>query len=466
MVSTLKLHNTLTGRLETICAPNNIIRIYLCGITVYDESHIGHARTIIVFDTLNRFIRSKGYKVQLVQNFTDIDDKIINRARKEGLRAKDIALRYINDYFRDFDQLNILRADHYPRATDHIKDIIEMIQRLIEKKHAYISLNGIYFHVKSFIEYGKLSKKSIEELESGARVEVDTSKHDPLDFALWKFYSDEPLWDSPWGKGRPGWHIECSAMALKYLGNSIEIHCGGQDLIFPHHENEIAQSEAYSGKQFVKLWMHSGMVTTNTEKMSKSIGNVVSIQQAIGEFGINTLRIFCLSTKYSKPLDYTDKLLKESRQKWRQIETCAYELRCAISNGGELKKMEILSAETMKSFESALDNNLNTPLALREFMKFVTELNRLAASDKLTREISEFCSVFFTKMMYILGLRVTETTDIEKQHIEDLIITRNKLRDEKKFDASDMIRKRLIEEYSVELMDHKNRTTWKKLEKV
>jgi cysteinyl-tRNA synthetase len=450
---------------------DNIISIYLCGLTVYDNSHIGHARTIIFFDVLRRYLIFKGYKVKFIQNFTDVDDKIINRAKAEGLKAEEIAAKYTRNYFEDFDSLNVLRADQYPRATENIKEMINLIEALIEKGHAYLSLNGVYFRVKSFPDYGKLSKRSIEELESGYRIEVDPYKEDPLDFALWKFYSDQPVWQTPWGKGRPGWHIECSAMALKYLGCPFEIHGGGYDLVFPHHENEIAQSEAFSEKQFAKLWLHTGMVTINSEKMSKSLGNIVTIRQALNRWGMNTLRIYCISVQYSKPLDYTDKLLTESRQRWRQIETCAYELRFAgskeevlIKEAVEFETVKNLASESTREFQSAVEDNMNTTLALSVFMKFVTELNRYAASDKLSKPMAQLALEFFNNFMNVLGLKVIEATDEEKEEIEELIIVRNKLRAEKKFQSSDDIRKKLIEKYSVELMDHKDRTIWKKVE--
>jgi cysteinyl-tRNA synthetase len=489
----LKLYNTLSRQVEELehiatsnkenkvddskqDDNNNIIRIYLCGLTVYDDSHIGHARTIIFFDVLRRYLLFKGYKVKFVQNFTDVDDKIINRAKSEGLKAEEVAAKYTNSYFKDFDSLNVLRADLYPRATENIKEMINLIEGLIKKGHAYLSLKGVYFRVKSFSNYGKLSKRSIEELESGYRIEVDPSKEDPLDFALWKFYSDPPVWDSPWGKGRPGWHIECSAMALKYLDCPFEVHGGGHDLVFPHHENEIAQSEAFSEKQFAKLWLHTGMVTINSEKMSKSLGNIVTIQQALNRWGMNTLRIYCMSVQYSKPLDYTDKLLTESRQRWRQIETCAYELRFASSKeeegreggneGRDFEAVKELSAESMREFQSAIENDMNTTLAISIFMKFVTELNRYAAGDKLRKGMAQLALGFFSNFMYVLGLKVIEATDEEKKEIEELISVRNRLRAQKNFQSSDDIRKKLIEKYSVELMDHKDRTIWKKVENV
>ncbi|MGI0010027.1 MAG: cysteine--tRNA ligase, partial [Nitrosopumilaceae archaeon] len=284
-------------------------RIYVCGVTVYDESHIGHARTIIVFDTLRRFLESQGKKVQFIQNFTDVDDKIINRAKQENVLPLELSSKYISRYFEDFDRLNIKRADIHPKATEHIHDMIGLVQDLVEKKIAYVSKNGVYFSVLKFKEYGKLSKKKIDDLISGARIEVDETKNDPLDFALWKLESDEPKWKSPWGEGRPGWHIECSAMSLKYLGENFEIHGGGRDLIFPHHENEIAQSESHTGKTFAKIWMHTGMVTINGEKMSKSLGNIKSVDQVLKNWGPNVIRLFCISTHYSKPIDYSEELL-------------------------------------------------------------------------------------------------------------------------------------------------------------
>lgn len=447
-------------------APYNIIRIYLCGLTVYDNAHIGHARTIILFDVLRRYLLFRGHNVNFVQNFTDIDDKIINRAKKEGVAAEEIAAKYIRNYFTEFDCLNVLRANQYPRATENLREMIDLIEALIKKGHAYLSNNGVYFRVKSFSNYGNLSKRSLEELESGYRIEVDPYKEDPLDFALWKFYSESPVWDSPWGRGRPGWHIECSAMALKYFGNTFEIHGGGYDLVFPHHENEIAQSEAFTGRRFAKLWLHTGMVTINSEKMSKSIGNIVTIEEALGRWGMNTLRIYCISVHYSKPLDYTDKLLAECRQRWRQIETCAYELRFASKEGiGALDEIEKSSAQAMKAFESSMENNFNTTLALTAFMKFISEINRYAAADNLTQSMSRVALTIFNYLMDILGLKVVEATDTEIKEIERLIAIRNKLRTEKKFQSSDDIRKQLIDTYSVELMDHKDRTIWKKVER-
>ncbi|MGI0018977.1 MAG: cysteine--tRNA ligase [Nitrososphaera sp.] len=459
----MKLYNTLSRTAEELQPNGNSVRIYVCGVTVYDSSHIGHARTIIVFDVLRRYLMSKGYSVKFVQNFTDVDDKIINRAKKEGKSAEEISKTYIDAYYRDFAGLNVLKADQSPKATEHIGDMIRLIQGLVEKGHAYLTLNGVYFRVKSFAGYGKLSRKPVDELEAGARIEIDQSKEDPMDFALWKFYSEPPAWDSPWGKGRPGWHIECSAMALKYLGDTFEIHGGGHDLVFPHHENEIAQSESFTGKQYARLWMHSGMVTINSQKMSKSLGNIVSIDKALKAWGMNALRLYCLSVHYAKPLDYADELLIESAQRWRQIETCAYELRAA-AEGGDAGVVGKLASESEDAFGAAMDGDMNTSLALTEFLKFVTKLNQLAASDRLTGEMANAALPVFEKIMGILGLATVDATEQERKEIEEMVATRNSLRAEKKFKEADDVRKRLLER-SVELMDHKGRTVWKRVER-
>ncbi len=324
----MKIYNRLSDTLEEIgTKKDNNIRIYVCGITVYDDCHIGHARTIVVFDVLRRYLIQKGHNLIYVQNFTDVDDKIINKAKLEGKTPEEISSKYIVSYFEDFTKLNVLKADFYPKATEHISEIISAIKILKEKNYTYTTLNGIYFRVRSFPNYGKLSKKQIDELEEGSRIEIDALKEDPLDFALWKFSSDSASWESPWGRGRPGWHIECSVMVSKLLGNEIEIHGGGTDLIFPHHENEIAQSETFSEKKLAKLWMHVGMITINSEKMSKSLRNMILLKNALKRWGANVLRLYLISSQYSKPMDYNDAILYESLQKWRQIEHCFYELR-------------------------------------------------------------------------------------------------------------------------------------------
>ena len=439
------------------------IKIYLCGVTVYDESHIGHARTIIVFDVLRKYLESKKVQVELIQNFTDVDDKIINRAKDEKVSAQEISKRYIENYFRDFDKLNIQRATNYPKATEHIDDIIEFIKKLIDKGIAYVSENGVYFSVSKFPNYGKLSKKKIDELKSGSRIQIDETKKDPLDFAVWKFSDIEPLWDSPWGKGRPGWHIECSVMSMKYLGGNFDIHGGGRDLIFPHHENEIAQSEAHSDCKFAKIWMHVGMVTITGEKMSKSLGNTKSIKHVLENWGPNIIRLFCLSGHYSKVIDYSEEMLKENITKWRQVETCYFELIHANSNEQEdiSDKIKNISLE----FDKSLEDDLNTHLALSTFFQLVKETNRLAASEKLGIENAQIIMREFERISNILGLEVPKMNQEEKQEIDNLISNREKLREEKQFEKADEIRDEL-NEMNIELIDHKGKTIWMKKEKI
>jgi len=460
----LKLFNSLTDDYCEIKGNiGNTIRIYLCGITVYDDCHIGHARTIVVFDILRRYLSHKGLRVIFVQNFTDVDDKIISKARKEGAKADEISQKYIDRYFSDFSRLNVIKADFYPKATDHIPDMLTIIGELLRKDIAYQTQNGIYFRIKKFTPYGKLSKKTLGELESGSRIEIDSLKSDPLDFALWKFSQEEPVWNSPWGSGRPGWHIECSAMALKYLGSEIEIHGGGQDLIFPHHENEIAQSESYSNKIFSKLWMHVGLVTLNAEKMSKSIGNIMSVREALTKYGPNTLRLYLLNTHYSKPLDYSDSFLIEASQKWKQIENSIFELRAATGSGEQsIDKSKV--DKILSEFEAAMENNLNTSLALSSVLKLASMVNRLSSLGNLTRGSSRTILPIMESMLEVLGLEVLNVPDVERIEIERLIEVRNKLRKEKRYQESDEIRKNLYDTYGIELVDHTNYTNWKKIE--
>jgi len=458
----MNLQDTLSNQVQKL-ENSKKIKIYLCGVTVYDESHIGHARTIIVFDVLRKYLESKGIDVEFVQNFTDVDDKIINRAQNENLSAEDISNRYIQNYFRDFDRLNIKRATNYPKATEHIEDIIEFVQKLIEKEIAYVSKNGVYFSVSKFPEYGKLSKKKIDELESGSRIQVDETKKDPLDFAVWKFSDVEPVWSSPWGNGRPGWHIECSVMSKKYLGENFDIHGGGRDLIFPHHENEIAQSESHTDNQFAKIWMHVGMVTITGEKMSKSLGNTKSIKHVLENWGSNIIRLFCLSGHYSKVIDYSEEMLKENLTKWRQVETCYFELIHAnnVEQENITEKIEKISLE----FDKSLEDDLNTHLALSSFFQLVKETNRLAASEKLGKENSIIIMKEFERISKILGLNIPKMDQEEKEEIDSLILNREKLRGEKQFEDADKIRDQL-NEMNIELMDHKGKTIWMKKEKI
>jgi len=459
----MKIQDTLSKN-EKELDTSSKVRIYVCGVTVYDESHIGHARTIIVFDVLRKYLESKGINVEFIQNFTDVDDKIINRAKRENIRASAISSRYIDNYYNDFDDLNVLRATKYPKATEHIQDMQNLIQSLVDKNIAYTSKNGVYFSVAKFPDYGKLSKKKIDELLSGARVEVDQAKKDPLDFALWKFSNDDPSWESPWGRGRPGWHIECSTMSIKYLGENFEIHGGGRDLIFPHHENEIAQSESHTSQPFAKIWMHVGMITINGEKMSKSKGNTKTIRHVLENFGANITRLFCLSAHYSKPIDYSEDLLQENITKWRQVESCYYEMNLAQGDGSTDEIKKIIS-ECQNEFDNALEDDFNTHLALSAFFKFVNEINQLAASETITKSISDLAIPAFEKMIAVLGLKIPKITKEEIGSINEMIEKRESLRAEKKFQEADSIRDQ-ISEMGIELIDHKNGTTWIKKEKI
>ena len=459
----MRIFDTLSEKEKELDSPKSL-GIYVCGVTVYDESHIGHARTIIVFDTLRRFLESQGQKVQFIQNFTDVDDKIINRAKQENVPSLEISSKYILKYFEDFDRLNVKRADMHPKATEHIQDMIALVSDLVEKKIAYVSKNGVYFSVSKFKEYGKLSKKKIDDLISGARIEVDETKNDPLDFALWKFESDEPKWKSHWGEGRPGWHIECSAMSLKYLGENFEIHGGGRDLIFPHHENEIAQSESHTGRNFAKIWMHVGMVTINGEKMSKSLGNIKSVDYVLKNWGPNVIRLFCLSTHYSKPIDYSEELLKENIVKWHQVENCYFELVLAEGQG-QIDEVLETALVIKKEFEDALESDFNTPLALSAFFKLIKEINRVAATEALTQSIAKIVFPEFEKMLDILDLKIPKITEEEKSTVNQLIQNRNMFREQKQYQEADKIRKQ-ISDMGITLIDHKNRTLWMKQEKI
>jgi cysteinyl-tRNA synthetase len=417
-----------------------------------------------VFDTLRRFLESKGYLVNFVQNFTDVDDKIINRANSENTSAEEISTRYISHYFEDFDRLNIKRATVYPKATEHIQDMIGLIKNLIDESAAYVSKNGVYYSVSKFSEYGKLSKKKIDDLISGARIEIDEAKNDPLDFALWKFAQEDPKWPSPWGDGRPGWHIECSAMSLRYLGEEFEIHGGGRDLIFPHHENEIAQTEAVTKKPLAKIWMHVGMVTIGGEKMSKSLGNIKSVRYVLENWGPNVIRLFCLSGHYSKPIDYSEELLKENLIKWRQVETAYYEM-IMLEGSSDSKEASKLVSECKAEFDGALEADFNTSLAVNAFFKLVKGVNRIAASEAMTKSVADAAMPEFERMLEVLGLQVQKVTEQEKNSITDLIKKRDSLRAQKQYQEADKIRDQ-ISQMNIVLLDHKGKTIWMKKEKI
>lgn len=471
----MKLFNTLTNKIEELHFLENTVRIYLCGVTVYDDCHIGHARTIIVFDVLRRFFLYRDFDIVFIQNFTDVDDKIINKAEIEGTTYNIVSEKYIKSYFNDFDKLNVLRASLYPQATKHIGDIIEFINGLIKKNKAYVGLNGVYYKVNSYPFYGKLSKKINESLEAGARIEIDETKDDPRDFALWKFSSKKPNWDSPWGPGRPGWHIECSAMAIKYLDNNIDIHGGGQDLIFPHHENEITQSEGLFNTTFAKIWLHVGMVTIRSEKMSKSAGNTIKISDLLEKFNPNIIRLFCLSSHYSKPLDYSDEGIMEIRNRWGQIENAYYELKYRIDNNLHLNQnlnnpnninpaiFKNECTEIFHDFENFIEDDLNFSNALKSFLKFINKINNIFSTDEENKEIFPFLYEQLKKFMFILGLKINPVSEEEKEEIQKLIEERNFYRKLKNYEESDKIRNKLLNRFDIELMDHNGFTVWKKI---
>jgi len=459
----MKIFDTLRNT-KTELEFSGKVGIYLCGVTVYDDAHIGHARTIIVFDVLRRFLESQKIPVELVQNFTDVDDKIIDRAYQEKIPPLELAAKYTKNYFDDFDGLNVKRATRYPKATEHIQDMQNLVSNLIDKKYAYVTKNGVYFSVSKFSEYGKLSKKKTDDLVSGARVTVDEEKNDPIDFALWKFSDTKPSWDSPWGKGRPGWHIECSAMSLKYLGENFEIHGGGRDLIFPHHENEIAQSESSTSKQFAKIWMHVGMITINGEKMSKSVGNVKSVNHVLEDWGPNIIRLFCLSGHYSKPIDYSEKFLKENIIKLRQIESCYYELRLAEGTTND-EGMEKFVSKCKYDFNSALNDDFNTSLAMTVFYKLIKEVNSLAAEEKITQTMSKLILPEFERMMDVLGIQIIKVSNDEENEIKQMIKKRDECREQKNFEEADGIRVQIAKK-NIVFADHKNKTIWIKQERI
>jgi len=390
--------------------------MYVCGPTTYNYIHLGNARPLIFFDTVRRYFAYRGYLVDYVQNFTDIDDKIINRAGEEGEDPLALAQKYINEYFRDAGALNVRRADTHPRVSGHMPEIIEMIDTLIKKGNAYVVEGDVYFEVRSFSAYGRLSGRSLDDLRAGARVEVDSRKRDPLDFALWKAAKPgEPSWESSWGPGRPGWHIECSAMSLKYLGEGFDIHGGGFDLIFPHHENEIAQSEAATGKPFARYWLHNGFITVNEEKMSKSLGNFFLVRDILARFPPETVRFYLLSTHYRSPLDFDDQKLESAGRGLERVKTSIRLLAEALARpedgraSVECKDLPPVLDELRDSFEKAMDDDFNTALAIAVLFDLAREVNtcvqRLGvAPAPADREVLLKAEVLFKAFNEVLGI--------------------------------------------------------------
>ncbi|MDN5345225.1 MAG: cysteinyl-tRNA synthetase [Clostridia bacterium] len=472
------LYNTLTGRKEkfTPVEPGRV-RMYVCGPTTYNYIHLGNARPLVVFDTLRRYLAYRRYDVLYVQNFTDIDDKVINRAQEEGLPAADIAERYIEEFFRDADALNVRRASLYPRVSQHIGDIVAAIEELVRRGFAYVASGDVYFAVDKFPAYGRLSKRDPGEMRAGARVEVNTAKHNPLDFALWKAACPgEPAWDSPWGPGRPGWHIECSTMALKYLGPGFDIHGGGADLIFPHHENEIAQAEAGTGCPFARFWLHNGFITVNQEKMSKSKGNFFLVRDILSRFRPLAVRLFLLSTHYRSPIDFDDVGLQAAEKGLERLENTYRlldEARCRLvdaslapgDEGGVALAGRV--EELRREFVAALDDDLNTARALAALYDLAREINSyLGATSRPDPAAVRTAATVFTQLggdvLGLFGLQRRQVDDALLEGLMDLIITvRQEARQRKDWVTADSIRDRL-KELGITLEDTPHGTRWKK----
>lgn len=406
----IKIYNTLTRKIEEFVPPEEEVKMYVCGLTPYDDTHIGHARCYMAFDAIRRYLESRGYKVNHVQNFTDMDDKIINRAKQVGMSTSEITEKYIASYFHDMDKLGILRAHHYPKVTEHIPDIINMINGIVERGAAYPAEGSVYFSVDAFPDYGKLSGRVTDEMRAGARVEVLEEKQNPLDFALWKKSEEnEPGWDSPWGRGRPGWHIECSAMSIKYLGHGFTLHGGARDLIFPHHENEIAQSEAYAGKApFVRYWAHVGFVTVNGEKMAKSLGNFVTVQDILNSYYPDVIRLYVLSTHYRNPIDFSIDDISKSVEGLNRLSIFRDRIRDTSGQGiafeykqrkdlgnltPEENELTSLYKECEKNFHAAMEDDFNTSQAIGELFKFVLNVNKFLDGNQSKIDLLKNCIV-------------------------------------------------------------------------
>jgi len=443
----MKIYNTLSKRKEELIprAPQQM-KIYVCGPTTYNYIHLGNARALVIFDTIRRYLEYKGYRVTYVQNFTDIDDKIIKRAQEEGIDPLQLAEKYIGEYFRDADALRVKRADIYPRASRHIPDMVEMVEVLYDKGIAYQEDGDVYFSVRKFKDYGKLSGRTLEEMQAGARVDIDDRKRDPLDFVLWKAAKPgEPAWESPWGEGRPGWHLECSVMSLKYLGFGFDIHGGGIDLIFPHHENEIAQSEAYTGcAPFARYWIHNGFVTVDQEKMSKSLGNFFIVRDLLHDWPPEVLRFFLLSTHYSSPLDYGPKSLQSARKSYNRL-AHTLELLDSITDGEQEAVMGRLSksAEAFRDrialctaeFEEAMDDNFNTALGLAALYNMGREINGFINPKEFVPTPAAIHVLVQVRRRYqnllgILGLLPGEKRRLGAEYLERLRMIALSLKDE------------------------------------
>ena len=464
----MKLFNTLTRKKEEFVpiTPGEV-KMYICGPTVYNYFHIGNARPFTVFDVLRRYLEYRGYKVTYVQNFTDVDDKIIKKANEEGISAKEVGEKYIHEYFKDADAIGIKRADIYPKVTENISEIVEFIEGLLQKQYAYEVDGDVYYDTSKFNQYGKLSKQSIEELEAGARVQVNEVKKKPTDFALWKKQKPhEPGWDSPWSKGRPGWHIECSAMCTKYLGETIDIHGGGQDLVFPHHENEIAQSEAFTGKPFARYWVHNGYITVDNEKMSKSKGNFFTVRDIIGKFDPEVVRFFLLSAHYRNPVNFSRELIQQAKNALDRLYNVKENLEHLMENssGGAMDDSEKeIYNDLLKykdKFIEAMDDDLNTADGIAAIFELVKEINT-RVDGRTSKELIEKSLDLFRELTQVLGI-VSKEKEILEDEIERLIEERQKARKEKNFALADEIRDDLKGQ-GIVLEDTPQGVKWKRI---
>ena len=450
----MKIYNTLTRKKEEfVPIDKNEVRMYSCGPTVYDFFHIGNARPFIVFDTMRRYLEYRGYNVKFVQNFTDIDDKMIKRANEEGITVKELGERFIEEYFRDAKAIGVEKATVHPKATENIDAIIDIIKTLEEKGYAYNVDGDVYFSTKKFDGYGKLSKQPLEDLEAGARIDVNETKQDAMDFALWKKQKEgEPAWESPWGMGRPGWHIECSAMANKYLGKTIDIHSGGQDLIFPHHENEIAQSECANCQPFANYWMHNGYININNKKMSKSLGNFFTVRDILKDYDGEVIRYFMLSAHYRNPINFADTLMEQAKSAVERVYTCLDNLDFLLDNGEDReltdteKEYSAKLDEYKQKFIDSMDDDLNTAAATSAIFDIVYASNTaLSSENKNAKEVIQKTIDLIRELGGVLGLFQKKENKSLDAEIEELIAKRNKAREEKNWAEADAIRDKLKE---------------------
>lgn len=470
----IKIYNTLSGKVDEFkTIKDGEVSMYVCGPTVYNYIHIGNARPAIFFDTVRRYFEYRGYKVKYVQNFTDVDDKMIKRANEEGVDLKAIADKYIKAYFEDTSKVNLKEEGMIrPKATEHIGDMIEIIQNLIDKGHAYEADGDVYFDVISYKEkYGALSKQNIDDLQSGARIEVADIKKSPLDFALWKKAKEgEPSWDSPWGKGRPGWHIECSAMSHKYLGDTFDIHGGGQDLIFPHHENEIAQSKCSCGGEFARYWMHNGYININGEKMSKS-GTFMLLRQVLEQFEGRVIRLFVLGAHYRKPMEFSNYELNQAKSSLERIENALVRAKNilaneAVENGNDCVELAEVLKTSSEKFITGMDDDFNTAQGLGAIFELVKELNKALDSEKLSvlgkENVQKTVDYIVNIMEEVLGVKLkldNEVGNLTSELVEFILELRREARAEKNWGMSDKIRDRLAE-MGIKIKDGKDKTTW------